>query len=508
VTERPAVGDPAFAARLARAKIAYVETATQTLHRLTSFGADVYDHWESFAPPVDDPRVVREFEPNDPARRTWRFKRYKQPLPRVALPRDLPHTAASALAVLSGTAEVSRHELDLSHLSRLLHLCAGVVRTTEAPFGTFPFRAAGSAGGRFPLEVYVAVPEGFGVLAGVHWYDPPEHMLVQIASPPQGGVPTVVVTGVPWRTGWRYRERGYRHIYWDAGTMLSQLLAAADSAGLEPSLYTRFPDAVVSELVGAEGVHEWPVAVVALGEGPPTLERGGVAAAGDVDAAPLEFPLVTAAQRAGDRDELGPRWDRGAPVEVADEGKPIEDVVLARSSQRRMDRTRAVQEGVFRTCMSVALRGIDVPHRVVVHNVTGVASGLYRWPDVSTPVRGGNLRREVSHACGDPGLPRDAAFVVIAATDVGALGDRDYREAQLAAGVVEGRLHLLGYALGASASGMTFVDSEMRVLLAEGLDGLLVTCVGVPEYIPKPGGPPGKPTPIRLVQPRVDDETD
>ena len=39
------------------------------------------------------------------------------------------------------------------------------------------------------------------------------------------------MTGVPWRTGWRYRERGYRHIYWDAGTMLGQLLAVADSAG-------------------------------------------------------------------------------------------------------------------------------------------------------------------------------------------------------------------------------------------------------------------------------------
>jgi hypothetical protein len=269
-------------------------------------------------------------------------------------------------------------------------------------------------------------------------------MLVQIAPPPQGGAPTVVVTVVPWRTGWRYRERGYRHIYWDAGTMLSQLLAAADSVGLEPWLYTRFPDASVSELIGAEGVNEWPVAVVALGEGEPALEPGGVAAVGDVDAAPIEFPLVTAAQRAGDRSALGPRRDRGAPVEVSDEGKPVEDVVLARSSQRRMDRTRDVPDAVVRICMSVAVRGIDVPHRVAVHNVAGVPPGLYRWPDVSTPVRGGNLRREVSHACGDPGLPRDAAFVVIAATDVGALEDREYR------GTACG--------LGASASGMTFVD--------------------------------------------------
>ncbi len=64
--------------------------------------------------------------------------------------------------------------------------------------------------------------------------------------PPSGDVTTLVVTGVPWRTGWRYSERGFRHIYWDVGTMLAQTLALADSAGLAPRLWTRFPDADVA----------------------------------------------------------------------------------------------------------------------------------------------------------------------------------------------------------------------------------------------------------------------
>jgi hypothetical protein len=93
---------------------------------------------------------------------------------------------------------------------------------------------------------------------------------------------------------------------------------------------------------------------------------------------------------------------------------------------------------------------------------------------------------------------------VIAATDVRALDDREYREAQLAAGLVEGRLHLLAYALGAAASGMTFVDSEVPALLGEHLDGLLFTCVGVPEYKSAAGGLPGAPTSIREVRPRMD----
>jgi len=120
-------------------------------------------------------------------------------------------------------------------------------------------------------------------------------------------------------------------------------------------------------------------------------------------------------------------------------------------------------------------------------------------------VRRGVLREELYRIALEQGLARDAAFVVVGAADVGALDDRSYREAQLAAGLVEGRLHLLAYALGASATGMTFDDSLIPGLLGERLDALLFTCVGVPEYAPARAGLPGAPTEIRTVQSRVED---
>ena len=238
-----------------------METATQRLHRLTS-----YEPGRDWDLPIDDPWVIQDLEANDLSRLPWFVKRYPAGLPRLSLPRELPPTSAQAVAVLAGTAEVGPAPLDLAQLSRLLYLSAGVVRTMERPYGTHPFRAAGSAGGRFPLEVYVAVPPGGPLPAGVHWYDPWDHALVQVGPPPgRSAARRWSVTGVPWRTGWRYRERGYRHIYWDAGTMLAQLLALADSAGLTAALYSRFPDAQVAALVGADRVHEFPVAVVGLG---------------------------------------------------------------------------------------------------------------------------------------------------------------------------------------------------------------------------------------------------
>src|SRR5207248_6705459 len=178
----------------------------------------------------------QDLEANDMSRLPWFVKRYPEPLPRTPLPRELPATTEPAVAVLAGTAEVKTAPLDLANLSRLLYLSAGVVRTMDRDYGIHPFRAAGSAGGRFPLELYAAVPPGGTLPAGVHWYDPLEHALVQVGPPPRGGPasggpssggPAAIVTRVPWRTGWRYRERGYRHIYWYAGTMLAQLLALA-----------------------------------------------------------------------------------------------------------------------------------------------------------------------------------------------------------------------------------------------------------------------------------------
>jgi hypothetical protein len=498
-----------------------METATQRLHRLTSYqpGRD----WDM---PLDDPAVRQDLQVNDYSRLPWFVKRYPEGLPRVRLPRELPHTSAPAMAVLAGTATPGRRRLDLAQLSRLLYLSAGVVRTMERPYGLHPFRAAGSAGGRFPLEVYVAVPPGGPLPGGVHWYDPWDHALVQVGPPPRSGGPAVIVTGVPWRTGWRYRERGYRHLYWDAGTMLAQLLALADSAGLTAGLYTRFADADVAALVGADRVHELPLAVVGLAEATPAVEPAGPAAAGQVDAAPVEFPLVTAAQQAGEGDRLGPPWERGGPAPgPVPASAPVESVIAARGSQRRMDRHRGLSRELLSTSMSVAVRGLDVipggpdvSHWVVVHDVTGLAPGVYRWPALDAAARvldaparaeepawaeepAEGLRAELHRVCLNQALARDAAFIAIAAVDLASLSDPAYREAQLAAGLAEGRLHLAAYALGASASGMTFIDTEVPGVLGEPLDGLLFTCVGVPLYRSSAAGPPGAPAAVRLVRP-------
>ena len=226
--------------------------------------------------------------------------------------------------------------------------------------------------------------------------------------------------------------------------------------------------------------------------------RGGEAVAAPVDAAPLEFPLVTLAQRAGDGDVLGEPWPASAPPSSdAARSRDLDTVILQRGSTRLHGCGR---DGLARGVRLLARRRAArdrVPHFVAVHGVDGLEPGLYRWPDLDRPLRRGPLREELLRVCWDQDLGRDAAFVVIGAADLDALDDRGYREAQLDAGIVEGRLHLAAYALGIGASGMTFLDSEIEGLLGEPLAALLFTCVGVPTYAGKPGGPPRAPASIR-----------
>lgn len=426
-------------------------------HALTSYKAG-----DDFpAPPADHPLVLQDLVANDFATWPYPYKRYADDLPRRALAR----------------------ELDQDALGRLLFLSSGVVRTAQREGRPQQrFRAAGSAGGRFPLELYVSGRDG------VDWYDPEAHALVRIGPPAGGDATTLIVTGVPWRTAWRYAERGFRHLYWDAGTMLAQTLALAPTA----RLHTRFDDARLTRLVGADGVHEFPLALVVLEDGEPAIEPGGAATSGDVDHAPRELPLITAAQRAGDGAyALGDPWP-AAPPPPADD---LDAVILKRGSTRRMDAGATVSKAHFDAALTSALTSARHPHFIAVHGVDDVQGGLYRWPGPEL-LRTGDLREELLRLCWDQDLGRDAAFVVMGAANLDELDDRGYREAQLDAGLVEGRLHLAAYALGSGASGMTFLDTEFESTIGAPLAALLFTCVGVPTYRSTGGGRPGAPVSV------------
>ena len=167
--------------------------------------------------------------------------------------------------------DAERLPLETSVAGPLLGDGAGVVRSQRGRDyggGTIHWRAYSSAGALFPVEAYVAEP------AGLYSFDPLTPGLVLLrsgdaradvaAAVGEEAQTFVVLTGLHARTGWKYLERGYRHVWWDAGTMLANLLALAAAERRAPRLYTAFVDRELNEVLGADGTRECALAVLGL----------------------------------------------------------------------------------------------------------------------------------------------------------------------------------------------------------------------------------------------------
>lgn len=477
------------------------------------------------------PEDLVDYQRLDPRNAPAPFKEYRG-LHEVALPRDLETSSLPATAVLSGR-RGERREPDAALVSTLLFLAAGVTRAVGPPGRRIFFRAAMSAGNLHPVEVYLLVGEGGveGIDAGVYHFSPLSFTLTPLREGDHRGALgvaaplAVILTGIPWRTTWKYGERGWRHLYWDAGTILANLLAGADAHGLEHRTALGFDDEALQRLLGLDGITEMPLAIVPIGPpgGEPTtpgLEPLSVDIA-PVAPRPIRLPMVEAAQSDGILAteaieawrKAGSEMARSAPREVATDHRSedtIEQVVLRRGSTRRMKR-HTVSADHLEWPMAAATRsvGLDVvpggtllDHFVNVHAVEGFDPSAYRYTGNGLELlRLVENPREASASLtlGQP-LGGESAYTVFHCAVLDpifeSLGSRGYRVAQLEAGVVSGRLSLCAFALGMGATGLTFFDDPVSRFFQTSAGPMLVTSLGVPAGSPAPAGTPGAPAVI------------
>ena len=167
--------------------------------------------------------------------------------------------------------DAERLPLEASMAGPLLQAGAGIVRSQDSRDyggGTMHWRAYSSAGGLFPVEAYLAAPDG------LYSFDPLAPGLVRVrrgdaraavsAAVDADADAFLVLSGIHARTGWKYMERGYRHVWWDAGTMIANLLALAAAQDLDPRLHMGFVDSELNELLGVDGTSEYALAAVSL----------------------------------------------------------------------------------------------------------------------------------------------------------------------------------------------------------------------------------------------------
>ena len=451
----------------------------------------------------------------------------------VALPatRILTQPTVDAIAPVPAAA-TSAAALDLDLLGTLLFLTGGVTRAR--PSGG-DIRATAAAGALYPNELYVVTGNLPALAAGVYHYEPQEQrlsrlrdgdwrsVLAEAADDPdvRRAPATVVVTGILWRSAWKYRERAYRHLHWDGGMMVAHLLAAAHAADLPAAVLGAFIDERVDRLVGADGIHEATLALVRLGAPGPAvaskaMEIGPLAfAAGRLSRQPIDYPEALRYHAASKLESAkavqrirAARLEEGVPAGAltsvalpapARSEASLDAVVRRRSSTRRFVQ-RPITAAELVTVLALPARGTPADFLrgqptlletyVIVNAVEGVPTGAYHYRRDAQQleiVRQGSFRDTVGFLCLGQALAQDASAVLFYLADLAhirrAFSERGDRLAELEAGLLAGKAYLAAYAVGRGATGLTFYDDEVTRFFsphAEGWAPLLVVAVGVP----------------------------
>ena len=202
------------------------------------------------------------------------------PLPTPALPRA---PFAEVVERRRSARDFGPGALALADLASLLHAAYGVTHQllADAPAGVGPqLRTVPSGGALYPLELYLFPWRVERVANGLYHFDPSQHVLELIeagdhreAVVSQTLYPDVVstcalfvfVTGVFWRTRFKYGLRGYRFALIESGHVVQNLLLAATALDLGAVPLSGFYDGPVDKLLSLDGVNESTLYAVAVG---------------------------------------------------------------------------------------------------------------------------------------------------------------------------------------------------------------------------------------------------
>jgi SagB-type dehydrogenase family enzyme len=457
------------------------------------------------------------------------FKVYTE-LAAIALPRAIDPVAVDALAALDPTRRAPVRPLDLEGLATLLYFAAGVTKRKSYPGGgEVLFRAAPSTGALYQTEVYVATGDVDGLEPGLYHFNPGDFALRRLRSGDVRGAlaeaaaderlarraAVVVLSAIYWRNTWKYQARGYRHLFWDSGTMLANLVATGNALGAAPRLVTGFVDDAVNHLLGVDVQHEAALELVGLGpEGTPAPPAGALAAirhetlplsSEEVDYAELRAMLAAsrlespeAVRRWRPHPAPAPRRPHGAltplPPPRQEAGRGLGETIQRRGSTRQFSHAPISALELSTTLwwatrpleMDVAGGLVDV--YLILHAVDGLPSAAVRyWPDVHALeiLSEGRYRSQSGYLTLEQALGADAAAVIYFLSPLdgvlAACGDRGYRLVNLEAGLIGGRAYLAAYAQGFGASGLTFYDHEVVKFFSpssRGEDAIFVTALG------------------------------
>ena len=451
------------------------------------------------------------------------FKIYSQLAP---LPLD-PNLSSSGMPALMAISELTfavEQEIIPSGktLAEMLFLAAGITRRRSYLGGEILFRAAACTGALYHIDLYVVCADLEGLEAGVYQFSPEDFSLRRLRAgdcrsvltgavgeePSTANAPCLIVSASTfWRNAWKYQSRAYRHCYWDNGTMLANLFAAAAARKIPAKLLLSFVDTAVNQLLGLDERREAALSLVALGRSssssvslsPPLVPL--VLETTPLSKTEIDYPAMREIHEASSLESAreveawreakakGERIkDEAASANMlfplqplSDDELPrdtIEEVIVRRGSTREFAR-ESITFAQLSTMIDRATRGFDNDFLgrdqpplnelyLIVHAVDGLPAGAYvlrREERALELLKAGDFRRDAGYLGLGQQIPADCSVNIYFLADLhralASFGNRGYRAAQLEAAIMGGKLYLAAYAQRLGASGLTFFDDDV-----------------------------------------------
>ncbi|WP_337287569.1 SagB/ThcOx family dehydrogenase [Candidatus Methylomirabilis sp.] len=466
-----------------------------------------------------------------------------QGLPVVPLPCDVTPPTMAALEAVAAFPSMGTSIRNLAELAQVLFFCGGLTKKKVYPGGEAQyFRAASCTGGLYEIEIYAVCGDLPGLSAGVYHFCPADFALRRLRAGDLRGelaratadeesisdAPVILVlTAIFWRNAWKYQARAYRHFYWDAGTILANLLATAAATQLASRIVAGFIDTRVDRLLGLDSEREGSLCLVPIGAHSPAAEPSEVLPIAP-ETVPLskrevDYPLITQIRaasmllseeevrvwRSGFAPSPPPPINRKCfPLNTikrdALPNRTLGEVIIRRGSTRQFAQL-PISFRQLSTILERSSRGIPADFLggsgttlldtyLVVNSVENLPTGAFYYSPSEQALellKEGTFRRKAGYLCLEQGLGIEASVIIFFLADLDRIleryGNRGYGAAQLEAGIVGGKIYLCAYALGLGATGTTFYDDDVTEFFsphAAGKAALFAVAIGHSARVP------------------------
>lgn len=204
------------------------------------------------------------------------YPRFKQ----ISLPKITNKSLFLKSAILKrkSSRKFKKEELSLTDISQLLFFSAGIIRKQGSDWNKSR-RAYPSGGARYPLEVYLIVNQVVGLSSGLYHYNVKNHDLEVLLignflrkisqSTGQDWIKKakviLLISAVFSRTCDKYKDRGLRHIFMEAGHMGQNIYLMSTALGLSCCAVGGFNDEKVNQLLDLNGLDESTLYIFCLG---------------------------------------------------------------------------------------------------------------------------------------------------------------------------------------------------------------------------------------------------